>query len=85
MVNRQRVYPSIKDLPGHIRADFHNTFIHPIIQNAFDKEQPWLNPDLAGLQAAYNKVFPEYPARLCVNDAVVHLVRSLVTKLPDHH
>ena len=75
MVNRQRVYPGIKDLPIHVRAGFRNMFIRPVIRGSFDTAQPWHNPDLAMLQATYNKIFPEYPARLRANDAVVHPVR----------
>lgn len=76
IVNRQRVYPGIKDLPPHIRTDFRNMFIRPIIRNIFNSEKPWANPDLSMLQLAYDKTYPTYPAHLRSNDAIFHPVRS---------
>ena len=75
IVNRQRVYPGIKDLPPHICMNFRNTFIRLIIRDVFDSEQPWVNPDLSMIQLAYDKIYPAYPARLRSNDAIFHPVR----------
>ena len=76
IVNQQKVYPGIKDLPSHIRTNFRNLFIRPVIQDIFNSEQPWVNPDLSALQLAYDNAYPAYPARLQWSDAVVHPVRS---------
>ena len=76
IVNQQKVYPGIKDLPSHICTNFHNLFICPVIQDIFNSEQPWVNPDLSALQLAYDNTYPMYPARLQWGDAVVHPVRS---------
>jgi hypothetical protein len=73
-VNRQKVYPGIKDLPTRIHTNFRNTFIRLIIRDVFTSTQPWVNPDLSMLQLAYDKIYPAYPAHLQSNDAVFHPV-----------
>jgi hypothetical protein len=73
-IKGQKVYPGVKDLPQHIRVDFRNMFICLVIWDVINSEGPWLNPDLPLLQHTYNKVFPAYPARLQVGDAVSHPV-----------
>ena len=74
VVNRQRIYPGIKDLPQHIRMDFRNIFIRLAIRDVFNSKEPWINPDLHRLQRLYDGIYPEYPARLQSNDAVFHPV-----------
>ena len=76
VVNRHRVFPGIKDLPHHIRADFRNAFIRPVMQSVFNSSEPWVNPDLSTLQNIYDSIYPVYPARLQPNDAVFHPVRQ---------
>ena len=73
-VKRQKVFPGIKDLPPHIRTDFHNRFIRVVIRDIFNSKQPWSNPDVPTLQRMYDKVFPVYTARLRANDTVCHPV-----------
>ena len=80
IVNRQKVFPGIKDLPPHIRTDFRNKFIRPLIRDVFNFEQPWANPKLLALRLAYDKIYLAYPARLRCNDAVFHLVGSILTR-----
>ena len=77
-VDRQKVYPGIKDLPSHIRLNFRNGFIRYVIRNIFNSEQPWANPDLSTLQRTYDQVYPAYPARLQHNDAVFHPVSTFI-------
>lgn len=74
IVGRQKLYPGIKDLPQHIRMDFRNTFIRLVIRGIFNSEEPWVNPELSTLQSMYSSIYPAYPARLQLNDAVFHPV-----------
>ena len=76
IVNQQKVYPGIKDLLSHICTNFRNLIICPVIQDIFNSEQPWVNPDLSALQLTYDNAYPAYPAHLQWGDAVVHPVRS---------
>ena len=76
VIDGQKVYPGIKDLPTHIRANFRNEFIHYVIRDVFNSEHPWVNPDLQALQHAYDQVYLAYPARIRHNDAVSHPVST---------
>lgn len=76
VINRQKVFPGIKDLPPHIRTNFRNAFIRPVVRDVFNSEQPWANPDLAMLQLMHDRVYSVYPARVRYNDAIFHPVRS---------
>jgi len=75
IVKKQKVFPGIKDLPPHVRANFRNIFIRHVIRDIFDSERPWVNPDTPRLQLIYDKVYPTYPARLRHSDAIFHPVR----------
>ena len=74
VVDRQKIYPGIKDLPSHIRVNFRNGFIRHVIRDVFNSEQPWANPDLSALQQAHNCTYSAYPAQLQHNDAICHPV-----------
>ena len=78
MVKGSRVHPGIKDLPAHIHKNFQNEFIHFIIKQVANLESPWVNPDVASLQAMYQIVYPIFPAQIRHSDAVHHPVSRLL-------
>ena len=80
--NGSRNYPGVKDLPLHIRPNFRNEFIRFVIKHVANSKLPWMNPDLDSLQAMYNIVYPEFPARIRHSDAVYHPVGNLLLAVP---